>query len=510
MRSRRAWGWAGIVLVVGILGAAGCEKAQRYTAPPSKSPSAKSEENKPKQSLAFYDWIVPDRGLADAWINIPIVFVDAATDAEEWAKLKEFWTQWPGPALGQRTAHLGQSPLGALAALMLADQLEVIKIKVPLGLPNPTPYIPGANPPTYAKWRLGKKLFYDEKLLSDVDLLSCATCHKPEHGFSETLAKTRSGRKHTPSLINSVYNKYQFWDGRVTSLEQVIQRDLEDEREPSSRAKSESPAARHVWHGVVRRLRKDDDYRKQFEQVFGIKQPTQDAIGKAVATYLRTILSGNSLYDQANQERAKRRAREVEAQDYKKVLDSDAVKSLDPDMPGKNEDERVQEAARRLAHGYQLFQGKARCILCHKNQNFTDDDFHNTGVREHLDLDLIAPQLGKEPGRNAQVPAGLKEVRLIGAYKTPTLRNLLRAKLDPKLPALTVGLYMHSGVFNTLEEVVNYFNKEIVPNPSLAVELLAGPDEARRLDLDAQDVRDLVLFLKSLQGEGVARIVAPK
>src|SRR5207244_2958622 len=135
--------------------------------------------------------------------------------SKEWDQLKDYWNHFPPLAAGQRTVHLGLSPLGAAAALLLTDQLDVIKIKVPLGLPDPTPYIPADNPLTYAKWRLGQKLFFDKNWLNEpIDsLYACASCHEPQHGYAEDEPTRLRTRRNTPGLLNSVFNKHQFWDG---------------------------------------------------------------------------------------------------------------------------------------------------------------------------------------------------------------------------------------------------------------------------------------------------------
>src|SRR5262249_42778825 len=135
---------------------------------------------KPLPPLPTHLWLEPEPRP-----DIPIVFVHAGTEPAEWAKLKDYWNHFPPPAAGQRTAHLGLSPLGARVALLATDRLDVIKIKVPIGLPDPTPYVPSANPLTFAKWRLGQKLFYDPSWLYNParDRKACADCHSPRHGF---------------------------------------------------------------------------------------------------------------------------------------------------------------------------------------------------------------------------------------------------------------------------------------------------------------------------------------
>ena len=113
-----------------------------------------------------------------------------------------------------------------LVTAILAD--EPVKLRVPLGLPDPTPFIPKDNSLTLAKWELGRRLFYDQSYLTPQGKTSCATCHKPADGFADH-QKNHDGFN-TPTLLNCVYNKHQFWDGRATYLEEVVQQTLEDER----------------------------------------------------------------------------------------------------------------------------------------------------------------------------------------------------------------------------------------------------------------------------------------
>src|SRR5206468_4222778 len=104
-----------------------------------------------------------------------------------------------------------------------------IKIKVPLGLPDPTAYVPASNPLTRGKWQLGRRLFFDETILTGKGGKSCATCHVPGLGYTDRTNIVSTDGFNAPTLINVVYNSYQFWDGRVTYLEEVVQARLEDE-----------------------------------------------------------------------------------------------------------------------------------------------------------------------------------------------------------------------------------------------------------------------------------------
>src|SRR5262249_12897312 len=143
-----------LLVALGVLLAAGCEPARRFGGK-AVTASKTEEPTKPTPTPLHHIWLAPEAPKKD----IPIVYVHAGTNPKEWDQLREFWNHFPPMAAGQRTAHLGLSPFGAAAAIVLTDQWDVIKIKVPLGLPDPTPHVPAANPLGYAKWRLGQKLF---------------------------------------------------------------------------------------------------------------------------------------------------------------------------------------------------------------------------------------------------------------------------------------------------------------------------------------------------------------
>jgi len=419
--------------------------------------------------------------------DIPIKFV--ASSSPEWAKLPGFWSIAPHPVAGQQTVHLGQSALGALAALLLAEQLDIaITIKVPLGLPEPT--YPSANPPTYLKWALGKRLFFDRSWLVQDERIACATCHNPAEGFTERRSKPQGADMNAPSLLNCAYNRHQFWDGRVQELEQVLQHDLADEEPlPALVPVDQRPSYRHVWNRIVHRLEKNEAYRARFARTFGTR-PTQDNVAKALATYLRTILAGNSVYDRALREAKHREASDPSAEDYEHVLDPPAVKALRGGLT------KPAEAAAELVRGQRLFFGRAGCVPCHPAPLFTDHDFHNIGVRESGSV-VNRTKTGSETGRFAEVPLGLKEKRLIGAFRTPSLRNL------PQTPP-----YFHDGSSGLLDGVVNYFNKELEFQAFLDPLLLGSPTAARRLDLEDKEVRALAVFLRALDGEPVPAVIA--
>ena len=300
--------------------------------------------------------------------------------------------------------------------------------------------------------------------------------------------------RNAPTLINAVYNKHQFWDGRATYLEEVVQRTLEDESVPTaSLTKDLEPEYRHVWFNVVGQLRGRADYLGEFERVFGT-EPTQDNVAKALATYVRTILSGDAVYDRAEAARQQRGGTELEASDFAKALDPVSLKALTSEALSE------QQVGAQLDLGHRLFLGHGRCVACHKGPLFTDHDFHNIGVGESRKAENILD--GKGNGYFAHAPTGLKDKRYIGAFKTPTLRALPRT-----------APYMHRGEFGTLRDVLRHYNT-LRANLILTFAqhldpiLLDGPHSASDLRLEDADLRRLELFLKALDGGPVPPKVA--
>jgi cytochrome c peroxidase len=403
-----------------------------------------------------------------------------------WASLPAFWNADPLPGAGARTIYLGLPPLEAVTAYGMADLVQRFRIKVPRGLPDPNPLIPAANPPTYAKWRLGRDLFFAPILRSGGERYACASCHQPEHGFTEGRLKTRRGDFNTPSLINAVYNRHQFWDGRVAALEEVVVRSLEDERPAADDPERLPDEVTHRWGGLVKELDANTPFRVAFATVFAIEKPTQDAIAKALATYMRTLLSGDSLVDRAEAQRQTAGAAALDAAHFLPVLDAEALKAIGGGKLDK------EQAARQLALGHQLFHGKARCAACHSGPLFTDHDFHNIGV--HARDSLPPPEA--PTGRFAAVPIGLKEMRFNGAFRTPSLRALPRT-----------APYFHGGQRYTLREVVTFYDHEIRPTGYLAAPLRSG-DRERLLRLSADEIDALVLYLEALDGAPLDPIVA--
>jgi cytochrome c peroxidase len=223
--------------------------------------------------------------------------------------------------------------------------LLLLAITIPLGLDLYLP-APETNPLTAEKIELGRRLFLDRRLSRDGST-SCSSCHDPQRAFSDGRAIAigvfgRIGRRNAPALVNRGYGRLFFWDGRIASLEEQVLKPIEDPNEmdlPLSEA-----AAR-------------------------VTLPPQE-ISRALASFVRSILSGDSRFD--------------------RFINGDRA-ALSP-----------EEQA-----GLQVFRGKANCTACHGGPNFTDERLHNTGVAWR-DVRFTDAGAGK------------------GNFKTPTLREIAR------------------------------------------------------------------------------------
>ena len=254
---------------------------------------------------------------------------------------------------------------------------------IPAGLDAYLP-VPPANPLTRAKVELGKKLFAEKRLSADGSV-SCQSCHDPQWAFGDKHPLAvgiggKTGTRRAPRLVNRGYGKSFFWDGRAPSLEDQVVQPIAN---PAEMASSAREAAARV----------------------GLSEA---ALRDALASYVRTILSGGSPFD--------------------RYMGGDAA-ALTP-------------AAQA---GLRLFTGKAGCAGCHVGPNFTDERFHNTGAGKSEDAGRAAVT-GREQDR--------------GAFKTPSLREA--ARTPP---------YMHDGSLATLEDAIDFYDKGGRANPQLDPEI---------------------------------------
>ncbi len=336
----------------------------------------------------------------------------------------------------------------------------------PLGLP-PVP-IPADNPQTPAKIKLGDRLFHDQRFSAD-GKVSCATCHDKTKGFTDHRAVSKgfdglTGTRNAPTVINSAYMTTLFWDGR----------------EPDLEGQSKQPFVNPVEGGlhdhkpILKVIRGDKGYTSAFREVFDIAPAdiTMDQVAKAIASFERTVVAGDSPFDR-----------------YQYGGDRSALS-----------DAQVR--------GLQLFRNKARCVACHTVEEtqalFTDNRFHNIGVGfkkirgkelETAEKFVHAKRAGADVDKSVLTNADISELgrfavtenpTQVGAFKTPTLRNI----------AITQP-YMHDGSLETLADVVDFYNNggRVKETDPLSGFLSGG---IRPLHLTDQEKQDLVAFLESL------------
>ena len=313
----------------------------------------------------------------------------------------------------------------ALTALCLAAWASD-RPRQPLGLPSIE--WPKNNPYSAAKVELGRYLYFDKRLSAD-GTVSCGTCHEPEHAFTDGSAvstgiRGQKGNRSAPTVINRAFSLAQFWDGRAATLEDQVKGPIAN---PIEMGNTEEAAAAAIG--------KIPGYRPLFAKAFGSDQVDIDRIAMAVATFERTILSGNAPYDR-----------------YKKG----EKKAMSPEQ----------------IRGLSVFVDKAKCDRCHENSNFTLNAYANIGIG----MDKPDPDVG----RYSQT----KDPRDWGVFKIHTLRDI-----EHTAP------YLHDGSLQTLEEVVDYYDKGGTPNKNLDPNI-------RKLNLTDEEKKDLVSFLKGLSGEG--------
>jgi len=248
-------------------------------------------------------------------------------------------------------------------------QAEGVTITLPLGLQADAAYVPEDNPPTDARVELGRLLYFDKRL-SDDDSVSCATCHDPKHGFAEARAtssgiRAQVGARNAPTVLNRLFSKEQFWDGRAEDLEEQAHGPIINKIEMGMVSHDE----------CVAKIKKVQGYQPYFKKAFGTPDITMPRIAQAIASYERRVLTGDSPFD-------KYQAGDKSA---------------------------MNEAAVR---GMAIFNGKGNCVTCHAGFNFTDESYHNLGVG----MAAAKPDLGRYEVSKQDIDRG--------AFKTPTLRNV--------------------------------------------------------------------------------------
>ena len=359
----------------------------------------------------------------------------------------------PPPALAP-----GQAPplpnQGALAEPRSSDQ-----VGFPAALTASV--IPPASTPTPGRVALGEKLFFDSRLSGD-GTVACTTCHDPARAFTDGRPVSVGihggvGQRNAPTVLNALYNKTQFWDGRVNTLEQQAALPITNPFEMGSASIGDA----------VSKIAEEKDYQTQFMQAFGRGVNEQDML-RAISAYERTLFSFDSPFDH--------------------FIAGDA--------------NAIDDSAKR---GWELFNSKARCNLCHALSDkqrdvtvFTDNDFHNIGIgilrhrvgplaqqAEHELAQGNLPDVDKAAITSDLSVLGrfllTKKQSDIAAFKTPDLRNVL-----------VTGPYFHDGSMQTLWDALDHYNKgDGISDPWL-------DEDMQPLALTESEIDDLVALLVSL------------
>jgi cytochrome c peroxidase len=350
-----------------------------------------------------------------------------------------------------------QSPIPAAGPLAEPKSLE--QVGVPVEATRAA--VPADNPPTPEKITLGQKLFFDGRVSVD-ETIACSTCHDPARAFTDGRpvsigVKGRVGQRNAPTVLNALYNKTQFWDGRVKTLEEQAALPIVN---PSEMGQPSLDAA-------VAHIAALPEYQQAFRSVFG-RPPSGPDLVRAIASYERTQFSFDSPFDH--------------------FIAGD-----------KN---AISESAKR---GWELFNTRARCNKCHALTEekrdatyFTDNDFHNIGIgiirHDVVALACQAEQLINSGDATAVDHAAIQTNMSalgrflitqkdadIASFKTPNLRNVL-----------ITGPYFHDGSQETLWDVMDHYNKgDGTHNPYL-------DEDIQPLALSEGEIDDVVALLTTL------------
>lgn len=295
------------------------------------------------------------------------------------------------------------------------------------------PVIPEDNPQTVEGVALGRKLFFERRLSAD-NTLACAGCHNPANAFTDPRQFSVGidgiqGNRNSMPLFNLAwnYNELFFWDGRATSIEDQALKPVVD------------PIEMHnTWSNAAETLQSDSEYRQMFSEAFGTETIDSVLVTKAIAQFLRTLISANSKFDRY--------------------------------LAGS------EELTPQELNGLNVFldENRGDCFHCHGNPNnplWTDNIFHNNGLDESF----------SDRGRG-EVTGDPRE---FGLFKTPSLRNLAFS-----------APYMHDGRFTTLEEVIDHYSEGLVYSET--IDPLMKKVSEGGVHLSESDKADLKAFLLSL------------
>lgn len=326
-------------------------------------------------------------------------------------------------------------------------------------------FVPKGNALTAERVALGRKLYFDKRLSAD-GTVSCATCHDVTRGFTDQRAVSEGiggqlGKRNAPTTLNVALLQTLFWDGRSPTLDHQAKQPILN---PVEMGMSDEATA-------LKAISDDPEYRKAFRKAYGREMNYED-LGRAIGAFERTLVFMDS--------------------PFRRFLAGDA--------------DAISDQARA---GWELFNGKARCVACHhmnpSNPLGTDNRFHNIGVSAlHQDFESLAQKAIKALGEDAseqkldELAVGTDMSELgrfmvthnradIGSFRTPLILNI---GITPP--------YMHDGSLETLWDVIDHYNKGGEANPFLdgGIEPLA---------LTEEEIDQLVVFLFALTDARLAK-----
>lgn len=317
------------------------------------------------------------------------------------------------------------------------------------------------------KVQLGMLLFFDARLSGD-NSVACSTCHAPDQGWglNSSISRGYPGTSHwrnSHTALNSAYMWKLFWDGSAKALE------------PQAKSANTGLSGNGKTDMMEERIRQCPDYVRMFKEVFGTDIPLLDDAWRAIGAFQRTLIQPDTPFDRY-------------LMGDKKALDAAQVRGL------------------------ALFQGKAGCIKCHNGPVLSDQKYYNLGLPQQESFlkdpiqqithrfQYFSKGVSEESYRYGKHDLGLyfvsKRKEDIGKFRAAPLRYL---EYTPP--------YMHNGTFDTLEEVVEFYDKGGEANWT---EYTFGIDNKsklmKKLNLTDQEKKDLVAFLNSLSGEEIGNL----
>lgn len=300
---------------------------------------------------------------------------------------------------------------------------------------------------------LGKSLFFDS-ILSQDNKMNCATCHQPEKGFADGIAKSMSNKngltvmRNSPTLLNSAYADRYFYDLRAYTLEQQVEHVIFNKLEFNT-----------TYAEILNKLNSNKTYSKKFKTIFKKSKITREDFTKALASYVLSLQSFNSTFD--------------------KYV--------------RGESSSLDDSAKR---GFNLFTGKANCATCHFSPTFsglvpplyTENESEILGVLSNPN----SKELDEDEGRYSNGVLYEKSWIYEKSFKTVTVRN-----------ANETAPYFHNGAYSTLEEVLEFYNQG--GGEGLGISTKNQTLGSDKLNLSKEEKNDIIAFIKSLSDNKYSR-----